>query len=374
MNLPNIHQFNRILQSNGSPSMQDQAFASLRETMGDQALLDLSDLAGQGDQGAVDKVLRVCQVAQAQQRLHALGFANVTLRQTQNLLTEQGVDAVRKMLVDAGHRNPKALEAITKALHVTNQASTSSREGSMPPPAQSRPTSHAGAPPPAPSQAPPSNRRVTGQAYRNDNAPRAQSIADQRWGRDEQGGAPPQEPAHVTPRTYDQAKAHGGRAALTFAADHSTRDLPTVVVEAALIVPGRDRVYDWQNKLRFQLTSHELQLVSALLLGKLGELHFSNHGERNDKWLSITRQDDPGRYAGTIKFTLGQGKAADFQPRTVQVDTTSMGMIMSLFLRQTMRLLKLEDGILLDSTLQQVASAHTLQQAGRNHRGAERSA
>ncbi|MBQ4855761.1 hypothetical protein IMW82_13870 [Rhodanobacter sp. B2A1Ga4] len=127
-------------------------------------------------------------------------------------------------------------------------------------------------------------------------------------------------------RQYLQAKAHGGRAALTFDATTNRHDEPTVCVEAA---EGSNKVYDWKNKLRFQLTRNEFELMTSLLYHDLEGVRFSNH---DDKWLSADWQT--GQYAGTIKFTLGKGKANEFAPRTCQVDENSIGEVLDVFLKQ----------------------------------------
>ena len=129
-----------------------------------------------------------------------------------------------------------------------------------------------------------------------------------------------------SPRQYLQAKAHGGRAALTFDATTNRHNEPTVCIEAAV---GSNKVYDWKNKLRFQLTRNEFELMTSLLYHDLDGVRFSNH---DDKWLSADWQT--GQYAGTIKFTLGKGKATEFQPRTCQVDENSIGEILDVFLKQ----------------------------------------
>ncbi|OJW42495.1 MAG: hypothetical protein BGO50_01815 [Rhodanobacter sp. 67-28] len=127
-------------------------------------------------------------------------------------------------------------------------------------------------------------------------------------------------------RQYLQAKAHGGRAALTFDATTNRHNEPTVCIEAAV---GSNKVYDWKNKLRFQLTRNEFELMTSLLYHDLEGVRFSNH---DDKWLSADWQT--GQYAGTIKFTLGKGKATEFQPRTCQVDENSIGEVLDVFLKQ----------------------------------------
>ena len=138
-------------------------------------------------------------------------------------------------------------------------------------------------------------------------------------------------------RRFDQAKVHGAHAALTFVADETRAGEPTVTIECALSTDGNDRTYAWKDKLRFQLTGTELQLFACLLLGSIGELSFRNHG---DKWCHVVRQNN-GKYAGSIRMTLGQNNAGQTAPRTVAIDFANLGPVAALCLRQCANLLRL---------------------------------
>lgn len=48
-----------------------------------------------------------------------------------------------------------------------------------------------------------------------------------------------------------------------------------------------------------------------------------------------------GKYAGSIRMTLGQNNAAQTAPRTVAIDFASLGPVASLYLRQCASLLRL---------------------------------
>lgn len=147
-------------------------------------------------------------------------------------------------------------------------------------------------------------------------------------------------PAQVTPTNdllqYDQAKVHGAKAALTFVADRTRAGESTVTIECAARADGAERAYAWDEKLRFQLTGAELQLLTCLLLNGIHELSFRNHG---DKWCNVSQQT-VAPYAGTIRVTIGQGDAANFSPRTVAIDFATLGPITALFLRQCAHLLR----------------------------------
>lgn len=147
-------------------------------------------------------------------------------------------------------------------------------------------------------------------------------------------------PAKIAPRNdllqYDQAKVHGAKAALTLVADQTRAGEQTITIECAARADGAERAYAWDEKLRFQLTSTELQLLTCLLLGGIHELSFRNHG---DKWCSVSRQT-VAPYAGTIRVTMGQGDAANFSPRTVAIDFATLGAVTALCLRQCAHLLR----------------------------------
>jgi hypothetical protein len=172
----------------------------------------------------------------------------------------------------------------------------------------------------------------------------------------------PNTPVEVTPtnaaRQFDQAKVHGAKAALTFVADETRACEPTITIECASRVDNAERQYAWNDKLRFQMTSAELQLLTCLLLGGIDTLTFRNHG---DKWCSIARQNT-SPYTGTIRMTLGRGDAAEFPPRTVAIDHSTIGAVLALCLRQCARLLRVSvDAV---PTVLRVVSRTYLERAG----------
>ena len=50
--------------------------------------------------------------------------------------------------------------------------------------------------------------------------------------------------------------------------------------------------YNWTDKTIFYVTPDELQVLLCVMLGYLEEASFNNHGENNDKYLKLKRQDD----------------------------------------------------------------------------------
>lgn len=131
-------------------------------------------------------------------------------------------------------------------------------------------------------------------------------------------------------RRKGQKKVYGGRAALTLEVDNRRNGAPTIRLEAAKILNAEARTYDWKNKIVIQLTTSELQKITALLLGMIKQAKFSNHGPKNDKWFEFSHQEE-AKYAGTVKVAVGEGR----EMCIVSITHEDIGDVTSLFLRQT---------------------------------------
>lgn len=125
---------------------------------------------------------------------------------------------------------------------------------------------------------------------------------------------PPIAPRQVTPsqqsgivnvavRDRVQHHVYGGKAALTFELDETKRGVPTVALDGANAVAARQ--YDWSTKVRIQLTTNELPVVAATMLGMLPECSFSNHGPENNKGFAIEWQS--ARSSFFVKVWQGKG-------------------------------------------------------------------
>lgn len=96
---------------------------------------------------------------------------------------------------------------------------------------------------------------------------------------------------------FDQIHVYAKKAALTFEVsetrlkDNGQGDLPTVTIDAA---PAGDqpRSYRWAEKVRFQITPSELHYVACVFMGAVEAVEFANHGQNNDKGLSIQSQEN----------------------------------------------------------------------------------
>ena len=112
--------------------------------------------------------------------------------------------------------------------------------------------------------------------------------------------APTTIPAHVLTeissdvqdqsRDYCSVHVYGGRGALCFEADQTRAGEKTIAIDAAPSIATKQ--YDWKKKLRLQLTTAELPVVTLVLLGKLPGCEFKNHGAQSDKGFSMENQED----------------------------------------------------------------------------------
>jgi len=349
-----LTQFNQALTANQGAPINEPAFQALQGKIGPGLLAKLlSDVQAQND-SAVNALMRYGSIAGLFARLGGLGL-EARIENARAILENHPIEDVRAVVANALNGDANAKRVLVEWVNETRSdgGTAAGNFPSLPPPRSASA---------APAQnvthlRPPCNGEIPSRTYQR---PPTQPVTRVQQPQAGPGDAP-MESRQLAPRVYDQAKAHGGRAALTFQADTTQGGDPTVMIEAAPMLNREDRTYNWKEKTRFQLTRHELQLVTALLFEMIPDLHFSNH---NEKWMHITRQDADPKYGGTIKFTIGVGKAAQNQPLTVQVDSSSLGEIAALFVRQTCAQLKCDVSIL-SPVLRQVAKAYLTQQACR---------
>lgn len=94
--------------------------------------------------------------------------------------------------------------------------------------------------------------------------------------------------ARMNPEDRVSMHVYGGKAALCFEADMTKQGVPTVALDGA--VSTAPRQYNWQNKVRIQMTKAELPVVAAVLMGVIPSCEFSSHGQENNKGFSMERQ------------------------------------------------------------------------------------
>lgn len=404
--------FNAIAAKVGQPAVNDpSAFACLGTVVGND-LVDVLKLADAGNEQGVKWLTRYVTAARFLESLFRIGFADAGFHQAFRVLMQHGPERVRTVATAALRGDGTAKRDISQWL--LNAATgddrpwspSASRRGTEGPgpaaatgtvavlsrrnsamPAPNSPTGEVRRSPQAGAQDAPAARRPEQGQQRSAEGPRQnghpgplerrpeparapaaarpQSAFRQPASRDEDTSGRSSAPAPRTPqqgeqREYDSTHVYGGRAALEFQASTTKRGKATVQIDAAT---GSNKVYNWHDKIIFQLTKVEMQLMTALLYGHLRKLHLSGH---DDKWLNVEHQE--GQYAGTIKFTMGKGKADAFKPRTVQLSYADMGEVHSLFIRQTSTLLKVAP-ILVERVVRQVATSYTAAQEARAGQG-----
>ena len=127
----------------------------------------------------------------------------------------------------------------------------------------------------------------------------------------------------TTPQQRISKHVYGGKAALCFEIDETRHGIPTIALDAAMSCGVRE--YDWQGKVRLQLTQGELPVVAAVLLGSLPSCEFRSHGANKDKGFSVEHQ-------GTKLFV--KVFAAGESIRAVPMELPDVYQVSSLFLRQ----------------------------------------
>lgn len=94
---------------------------------------------------------------------------------------------------------------------------------------------------------------------------------------------------------YFSLKVHGTKSAIEFKADTTRSGFKTIRIESAIIMGGGDgknKRYDWREKIAIQLTKTDLlDFIAAMLLIKKNAV-FRHYGERNDKGAKFEFQGD----------------------------------------------------------------------------------
>lgn len=403
-----LTEFNAIAAKAGQPVLNHpDAFISLRTVVGGE-LDDVLKLTDSGNEQGLKWLVRYITAARFLETLYRIGFADAGFEQAFRVLIQQGPERVRNVATAALRGDGTAKRDISQwLLNAANgqdrpwsptapRPSAANAQGAQPGnnvavlsrhnramPAPNTPTGEVRrATPPAAQNAPATRRPEQGDRRADNPRENPHPTAQDRRPEPARSPAPssrpespfrpaaqqestrnapaPRTPERGEPREYDSTHVYGGRAALEFQASTTRGNSPTVQIDAAT---GANKVYNWKDKVVFQLTKVEMQLLTALLYGHLRKLHLSGH---DDKWLNVEHQE--GQYAGTIKFTMGKGKADTFKPRTVQLSYADMGEVHSLFIRQTSTLLKVGP-LLVERVVKQVAASYTAQQDARGVQG-----
>lgn len=130
-------------------------------------------------------------------------------------------------------------------------------------------------------------------------------------------------------RDFSSTAVYGGSAAICFAASRARNEGAfTINIDGALCKEGKQRDFDWKNKITIQLTVPELTALLAVLMGWMPSLPSNvakGHGAANDKWFTIEQQSD--------KFFMSIHKKGE-APRGVPIHAVELLPIISLITRQ----------------------------------------
>lgn len=127
-------------------------------------------------------------------------------------------------------------------------------------------------------------------------------------------------------REYKSTHVYGLKSACCFNVDVSRSNKAHVIrIEGA---PGENRNFNWKSKISIQLTVGELVLMTACLLGDTDKLEIAGHGDNNDKFATIERQE------GHYFITLSQRGCPKIG---VQITAVDLFPVTTLFLDQIRR-------------------------------------
>ncbi|MEC9412589.1 MAG: hypothetical protein VX829_07920 [Pseudomonadota bacterium] len=119
---------------------------------------------------------------------------------------------------------------------------------------------------------------------------------------------------------------YGSKAALYFAYDKTRDEDDTIAIDGAVSVAPRK--YDWNKKLRIQITRSDLPNVAAVMFGLLKKVELSNYGADNTKRLMIENQGK--------NYFLNMS-AKDYNQIAVPISASDIFEIRGLILAQLMK-------------------------------------
>jgi hypothetical protein len=127
-------------------------------------------------------------------------------------------------------------------------------------------------------------------------------------------------------RNFVGHHVYGRQSALYFAYDETRGGDATIAVDGAMSVATRQ--YNWNQKLRIQITRSDLPSVAAVMFGLLPKVELSNYGADNTKRLLIENQGK--------NYFLNMS-AKDHHQIAVPISASDVYEIRSLFLAQLMK-------------------------------------
>ena len=267
------------------------------------------------------------------ERLKAFGLPPINEAQQKKMLELKQRERILEAVVKAGN-NVNAKRFLENLLHQVgafesaNEADVSGGHAPLPEPNFANDAPPPQAPPPqANHAAPPTGNgggrpgAGTGGHQGGGQPPSGQGPAGGQGSTGDQGGSG----GKVNPEDRYSVHVYGGKAALCFEHDlKRNSDLCTVAIDAATSIG--ERRYNWQEKVRLQVTQQELPVVTAVLCGILPACEFGQHGPEKNKGFSFERQD--GGKIFVRVFAKDQGVKA------VPMEAPDVFRVASLFVRQ----------------------------------------
>lgn len=147
-------------------------------------------------------------------------------------------------------------------------------------------------------------------------------------------------------REYDQVNVYGNDVAIQFERSQTKdRSATTINIKCARAKSGGKtrNGCDWLSSIVVMLTPHEVQMVLAVLMGRLAKFRAAGHGPNNDKWFEV--EETSGEYAGSIRFTVAQGKGTQADIRKCNVTSIDAGEVAAVFLRSACDQLRMSDSV-----------------------------
>lgn len=148
-------------------------------------------------------------------------------------------------------------------------------------------------------------------------------------------------------REYRSVHVYGSSSALCFSVDVSRSSKSHVIrIEGA---KGSNRTFNWGQKISLQLTFGELTLITGCLLGYMDSYTIAAHGDNNDKFGSIERQQ------GHYFITLSQ---RDANKIAVQLTAVDLFPVTALFFEQIRRNVPQMSDALIRDLIKNAAELH----------------
>ena len=144
------------------------------------------------------------------------------------------------------------------------------------------------------------------------------------------------------PRKYDQHSCFGKDVAVSFdCLPNKERTANTVMLKVAKAKGATCKQgVNWDDGILINLEPHEVQTVTAVLMGLAEKVRYAGHGRDNQKWFEF--EETSGDFAGAIRLTVAHGS----DRRSVNIGSTDVGEVAALFMRAAESQLKVNAALI----------------------------